>query len=1116
MHSPDLDYESILDDPEYSHLGPQTPPSPDAETRNASSHVSQRRQPSLSSTDYSDSPRNSQVALPRAGGTFTPPTAQPPSFAPPPPKPNTAGLTSRTSARSSTLSSTLEHNPNSVVKRKPLSSTASALAAARSSAASLYNRNTNTSQDPSPAHRQSVLSETSLYSSVSETLSDRSPTQNPAFVSAGPPYDPRGSATNPPTEPRPLMGLGLQHLTDDLPPPPPPPKDLPPQTNTQTAYDDYDDYNDDDSLYDSIYNNTNTTNANSYPAVVEQQPSPSILSPGGYDGAIETATAVKAITVTQVGKQNSKPVELDNNVQPKSPISPTLTKLGSLFSWGSPSPSKSEFSSVASPVSPRTATATDAAANPRANDTQANGNGNILTPREPTLQTPLSAYTQPSGDEIDEMEDELKAIGGELAASIRREMDLEDLVDRLQADLNNSQAPGKRTSDYYSDSGISSAKFSEFDHTKEEVEKIQRRAEQEKAQLRLELTTKLQDEREKRRDLDLQIKDLSEKAAQVDAAHMNGLDASGRLKTLEATCGDLRRRLSEEREVKNNFEDLLGVLRGELQMATNERDNLRDEIVPQLRARVEGLESQAADHTNLTYETTKMQQDLITLREENEALRKSREVAARVSMTLSRSNSLAGRPPPFKLQQAPATLARSNTTAGKPESKDALAERLKDVEAQRDALHSALKNLLDRQEYQNRENEKKIKYLEVERDRLLTDSPKKAGYEKDIANLRNEVSVLRRRAEDAMEQKWRVEEGLAHMKMDLDRAEEEIAMLRSLLGEKDILIPPIDSGRPSDMSSRAGSGPVSSASLEKAYRDLQASYTETLERIAQLESNGAVASNEKTQLAMKRLELTLSAALSERDAAREEAAACKSQLDSLLAGEAGNLTNESALASELRDSAERVEQLAAQVKTQLEANSELRQRLSDAVTRGEADRKSNVDRVTRLQNRLKTLEDQLVAAQTASEERVARHEAEITAMREAHNAQLHRLSGSAGAGSLRSPRLPGSGSARQSPLPSPLFPRTPRTPRFAPQKTIEDDAEVSRLRDRVAELERAVAESEREMQDVVAKMSEAQIEVMTLQEARDAAVRETRRVQAALEAEGMRGFEERFRTLGSA
>jgi dTDP-4-amino-4,6-dideoxygalactose transaminase len=51
------------------------------------------------------------------------------------------------------------------------------------------------------------------------------------------------------------------------------------------------------------------------------------------------------------------------------------------------------------------------------------------------------------------------------------------------------------------------------------------------------------------------------------------------------------------------------------------------------------------------------------------------------------------------------------------------------------------------------------------------------------------------------------------------------------------------------------------------------------------------------------------------------------------------------------------------------------------------------------------------------------------------------------------------------------------------------------------------------MQEVIGRMSAAQIEVLNLQEEREDAVRETRRVQKLLEAEQVRAFEERFRSI---
>jgi cell division septum initiation protein DivIVA len=123
--------------------------------------------------------------------------------------------------------------------------------------------------------------------------------------------------------------------------------------------------------------------------------------------------------------------------------------------------------------------------------------------------------------QIEDMEDELKAISSELASSIRREMDLEDLVDRLQAEAANYQTAGKRTSDYYSDSGYGSMRFGDGDSKTEELERLQRKTEQERAQVRLELTDKVQEERSKRKALEVQIRDLEEKAAQVWSIRSN-------------------------------------------------------------------------------------------------------------------------------------------------------------------------------------------------------------------------------------------------------------------------------------------------------------------------------------------------------------------------------------------------------------------------------------------------------------------------------------------------------------------------------------------------------------------------------------------------------------------
>jgi chromosome segregation ATPase len=610
----------------------------------------------------------------------------------------------------------------------------------------------------------------------------------------------------------------------------------------------------------------------------------------------------------------------------------------------------------------------------------------------------------------------------------------------------------------------------------------------------------------------------------VELVNINSVDAVGRLRELEATCEDLRRRLAEERQVKDNFEDLLTALKSELQSSHNERDNLRDEIVPQLRARVEGLEAQAAQHEKLTYEQSKMQQELRTLKNENVTLINARRQSMEMQQQLKKFNSIAEETGSFS-SKATGGLARSNSLAqgtinrSRPpslgrsasvktsESREALAERVKDVELQRDALHSALKSLLERQEHQNRENQKKIRQLEIERDRALSSSPRRLAYDKEVANLREEINTLRRRADDAIEQKWQCEKGLSGLKMDLDRAEEEIGSLRSLLQENDILIP-IGAGERQRRGSRPGSSHVSSESLERAYRDLQAEYANSLERIKNLELNSP--KDEDTEGALKQLEQSLADAISERDFAQHEAASLRQQSDSLRQSEKSHLGDEQALADELRGSAKRVEELATQVRQQLVANSTLRQRLAETIERGEKEQRTNAQKITFMQSKLKSLEDQLMAAQQASEETIARHEDEIREIKESHNTHLQRMKDG-----MRSPRL----FTPKTPM-SPMFTNATKAPRIltttsGKAMSVSEDSKMEFLRQRVRELEAALAEADSEMEEVVGRMNIAQIEVMELQNEREEAVRETKRLQKKIEEERVRAFEGRFAMLSS-
>ncbi|KAL1966473.1 hypothetical protein VTN77DRAFT_4395 [Rasamsonia byssochlamydoides] len=610
------------------------------------------------------------------------------------------------------------------------------------------------------------------------------------------------------------------------------------------------------------------------------------------------------------------------------------------------------------------------------------------------------SLSAPSGDpdlvsKIQQLENELREISTELAGSIRREIELEDLVEKLQMEANSDA--NRRTSDYFSDSGTISIRAGSESAKVEDIEKIKRAAEQERAQLKVELSQRWQEERSRRTACEAHVQLLESQVQQFRKERVDASNLSSKTKELETALEDTRRKLAEERQLKDNFEDLLTAMRVELEQLRNERDHLRDEVVPQL---------------------LQQKNRVAAIAEEEGAAPK------RGSMIgLSRSNSLA------RMPRSGGGLSRSNSVSAKDrESRETLAERVKDVEAQRDALHKALKNLLDRQAYQARDYEKRIKILELELQQAKqSGTPRKLGYEREVRNLREEMNSLRRRAEEALEQKWQCEKGLSGLKMDLDRAEQETSSLRALLQEHDIDVPE----HLADTQEGLASVQATSSSLEAAYQQLQAD-------MEYAEANAA---------------------------------------DSLDG-----------------EQMSRTEALAEQVRQQLETNNALRRRLAEAIAKGERDQKLSAARINELQNKLKNLEDNLMVAQHHSEEEIAKHEEEIRALKESHNAHLHRARNGIKSPVKLSPRLP------TSPFSGSRSPRLDKTT-SGDGVPLSEMIQMEKLEMRVKELEKALRDAEFEMEEVVGRMNKAQIEVAELQSDRDEALRQTRRLEAEIQAE---------------
>lgn len=780
--------------------------------------------------------------------------------------------------------------------------------------------------------------------------------------------------------------------------------------------------------------------------------------------------------------------------RPKSPGG----KLGSFFGWKS-SPLKPDtesptttfsdhsLSPLPSPQPRRPSTSMEATTlssrltPPNLDIHKANAHGSVYFDNP---ETPILLGSPRTNAHVRELEKELSQVSSELAMSIRREMELEDELDRMRMEMptiSHSEMT-RRGSDYFSDSGASSTRYpvADPDARLDQMEQKLRKAEQEKAQIKVEMAARIQEELSRRRDLEQMVHDLEE---QVQHHALNaGASSDSRVSELESTLDETKRRLIQERQAKDSFGDLYSATRLELEQHKNERDNLRDEVVPQLKARIEGLEAEAADNGALMYENTRMQQELNMLREKIGLARFTSiaeegggggggggepATSALARSSLSRSNSLA------RTRSVRGSLVRSGSIKGgegrqRSGSITGLpisVEGIKEIEDQRDALHKALKLLISRYEKQQREHARAMQKLaKSAADPPAT--PRMAAYHREVAVLKEEVTTLRKRTEDALEAKWQYEKGLAGLKMDLDRAEQETRSLRGLLQEHDIIANPFAGSHSSTASSSADS------------------------------AEGAA------------LKISVSRVESERDAARRCAEEYTARARS---GEFGPEAAEELLAS-----ASRMEALADQLEQQVQINAQLRDRLAHAVAEGEREQAASTARIEEMQMRLAGVEEGVLAAQQHSEMTLGGCEAEVRRLEEADSKALKRLSlassllpsagGEAkGAGSLLSPAWPAA-SAKSPRLAFPPSPSDQKTPRREETRTSLLEASRTRMLERkVRELEGLLREAEDDMQEVVQRVNRSQFEVAQLQMEKDVALAQMRKLQALVGQERERG-----------
>lgn len=766
---------------------------------------------------------------------------------------------------------------------------------------------------------------------------------------------------------------------------------------------------------------------------------------------------------------------LTSNGSEKRPKSPS--RLGAFFGWKSSSPQKSGTESPTTTFSDRSLSPAPSPGLQKPLPME--HHGARLTPPGLDIHkanahsslywdnpgTPIVLNSPEGNAHVQELERELAQVSSELAGSIRREMELEDEIERMKLELPSMPVSesGRRSSDYFSDSGASSTRYpvSDVDAKLEETERLRRKAEQEKASMQAEHSQRLQTEMTRKRELEVMVQELEEQLHEKSQIAEEKMFLDERVGELESSLDESKRRLAEEKKAKNNFEDLYSATREELEQGRNERDNLRDEIMPALKLRVEGLEAQASDAQALMYENSKMQQELAALRERggtsvfNSIAEEDDSITSPIvgpRAGLSRSGSLA---------RSSSKRATSLTRSGSVKDRDVTARRresftgahvtvegLKEIEDQRDALHKALKLLISRYEKQQRYHERAVRKLTNEKKAAEKSAasvgPKRSQYQREVSFLKDEVSILRKRTEDALEQKWEYEKGLSGIKMDLDRAEQETRGLRSLLREHDIRAP-------------------SPRTLMREQRD------------------SMVSDRSKSS------EHQVSAAESERDQARQVAETYRQRALELQEASSTDSDSQSPAVSQLFDSANRMDELAEQLEEHVQADNKLRTRLAEAIEKGEHEQKQSTKQIEDMQKRLAGLEDSVLAAQQHSETTLSTHESEVRRIDEAVSPHLQRL------------RISIPEPSKLSPASSPLLRMSPRmSSRKLSQTSLLEASKTQLLERKVRELEGLLREAEDDMQHVVQRVNKSQFEVAELTGERDAAMVQMRKLQALI------------------
>ncbi|KAK9473949.1 uncharacterized protein V1510DRAFT_413135 [Dipodascopsis tothii] len=314
------------------------------------------------------------------------------------------------------------------------------------------------------------------------------------------------------------------------------------------------------------------------------------------------------------------------------------------------------------------------------------------------------ASAQLNAELVKSLEHELRQVSTDLAASIKREMDLEMMLDKFATTESNADGFGDDDNSS-GDESVNSHSYRNSFYAKrlQELEKKLRSEQQEKAQMRVEFLQSLDAERERSRELETRLGETRSRKvragrdAWLTAQHEPSDEVQAKLSLLESALDDARRKLTFERSNGHNLEYLLASMKEELEDDSKfSHDKIENRSLSVSPHMLSGASSPVASEMSAA----------TGARWERERL-----------YDLSRPSSKGNLEEPERvLSKSVSQHSLGSMTSGASAHQEAT-EQIKDLESQREALQQAIRSLRERYTLELKHSNDKVKSLEAQLNR---------------------------------------------------------------------------------------------------------------------------------------------------------------------------------------------------------------------------------------------------------------------------------------------------------------------------------------------------------------------------------------------------------------